>query len=428
MKQIINKISLIAVAFFILNACTTNNDPDEVFNEVPSVRLAKQKEDLKELLQSSEEGWKVTYFTDDSQLGGYTYLMDFTGDNTVEMDSDFGATKGTRTASEWDVTLGSTVKLTFTTRNKIHELSDSNNAPDANLTGQGYLGSFEFLYYGTDGDDIIFRANRGFNEVVFKKATSTDWSDLSKNDAIVGAITGQLAYEVDGDVSFFSFNNARRFMSNLDTQVNDTDFGIGYTPTGIIVSPAIKADNGNEYSNFTLNDAKNKFVSEDGEFSIEILVSPFNISDVWTINVTTADEVSDTFLNTFNQIYTANTNRHGETLVANRIFFGGTPFDPAGVLGASGIIFRSEHIPSGNAYWAQYNLSFAGVFGNPNQLNITKVEGAYNWRFYTQFQPLVDLIADNAPYQIEPTPTIDPTVVKLTSASNPDVWFLIRIF
>ncbi|WP_218598110.1 DUF4302 domain-containing protein [Polaribacter sp. NJDZ03] len=420
MKQIINKISLIAVAFFILNACTTNNDPDEVFNEVPSVRLTKQKEDLRELLQSSEDGWKVTYFTDDSQLGGYTYLMDFTGDKTVEMDSDFGSTQGTRTASEWDVTLGSTVKLTFTTRNKIHELSDSNNAPDADLTGQGYLGSFEFLYYGTDGDNIIFRANRGFNEVIFKKATSADWSDLSKNNTIVSAISGQLAYEVGGDINFFSFNNARRFVSNLDTQINDTDFGIGYTPTGITISPAIIADNGNGYSNFTLNDARNKFVSEDGEFSISILTAPFNINEQFAINVVGVGEVSDTFFNTFVEIYNASLAARNWTLGTTMDFGTVTNFD-----GTDSSILIYNVSPT-SAFIGRYNLSFAGVFGNSNLLNISRTGPGTNWSFFTYLDPMVALIVDNAPYSVEASSTTDPTVVKLTSVANPDVWFIIR--
>ena len=99
--------------------------------------------------------WKATYFTDDTQLGGYSYLFKFTDNQIVEMASDFGGNDDV-TSSQWAIQLGTTLKLSFTTKNKIHELSDSNNSPDTDLRGQGYKGSFEFLYYGTEGDDIIF--------------------------------------------------------------------------------------------------------------------------------------------------------------------------------------------------------------------------------------------------------------------------------
>lgn len=420
MKKFINKICLVSAALFMFNACA-DSEPEALFEDVPSIRVNKQIDELKSLLLAPEEGWKVTYFTDNTQLGGFTYLINFIDEKNVEMDSDFGTSKGTRTASEWDVVFGSTVKLSFTTRNKIHELSDSNDSPDGNLLGQGYRGSFEFLYYGTEGNDIIFKANKGFNEVRFTKAVAEDWTNLAKNDDIRNVIAGQLAYEIGDDISFFSYNDGRRFASNINDEVNDEDFGIGFTPSGIIVSPAITADNGIDYSEFTLNDAGTKFVSEDEEFSIIILASPVDFNQNWTINVIGAGEVSTLFFNTFVGVFNANRARWGETLSTNIILgitFGSTP---------PGILFRSLSDPNtGAGFWAEYNLSFAGLFSNPDLLAITRSSGGFNWTFYGQLDPMVDLIVDNAPYLVESDLLIDPTIVTLTSVSNPDVFFTMR--
>lgn len=421
MRKIINKIFFISVVFFGLNSCV-DNDPEALFDDVPSVRIAQQTRDLKGLLQASADGWKVTYFTDDSELGGFTYLIDFTGDKTVEMDSDFGATKGTRTASEWDVTLGSTVKLVFSTRNKIHELSDSANSPDDNLVGQGYKGSFEFLYYGKEGDDLIFRANRGFNEVIFKKATASDWTDLSTSDDIKNLITGQLAYELDGVRNSFDYNIARRFATNTDTTVNGTDFGLGFTPTGIIVSPAIIAANGNSYSKLSIDDAKSQFISEDGEFSIAFLSPPFNINQDWRINVVGEGEVSTLFFNTFVGIFNANRATYPDETLGTTIVFGNT-FDST----PPGIMFRSfTNTETGDGFWAEYNLSFPIFLSDLSLFTIAKEAAGFNWSFYEHLDPLLDLIVNSAPYKVEATPVDNPTAVKLTSVDNPNVFFIIR--
>jgi hypothetical protein len=45
--------------------------------------------------------------------------------------------------SEYSIELGSTTSLVFTTKNKIHLLSDSNNSPQQ-LRGKGYKGDFQF--------------------------------------------------------------------------------------------------------------------------------------------------------------------------------------------------------------------------------------------------------------------------------------------
>lgn len=263
MKQILKKGFVAIILLLSLQSCN-DNEAERVFNEVPSVRLEEQSKELQELLKSSTEGWKTTYFTDDSQLGGFTFLFKFTDNKNVEMASDFGD-DDTVTASEWDVTIGSTVKLTFTTKNKIHDLSDSNNYPDGELRGQGYKGSFEFLYYGVDGDDIIFRSNRDFIEVRFTKATPNDWVDLVKNRDNMLYIKDNPTKSVFrtlniGDKVYnFSYDVNRRFAKNVNESTS-IDFGVGFTSTGITISPALDI-NGDKVSEFTYDVTTDRFVA-----------------------------------------------------------------------------------------------------------------------------------------------------------------------
>ena len=421
MKKLIKNSFLAIIVLLTLQACN-DNEPELIFEDVPAVRLEKQAKELQDLLKSSTDGWKAIYFTDNTQLGGYSYLFKFTDNNTVEMASDFGGNDDV-TSSQWALQTGATLKLSFTTKNKIHDLSEADNSPDADLIGQGYKGSFEFLYYGTDGDDIIFRTNRDFIELRFTKANTDDWSNISTHKDIWESFPGSnLAYKIGDKVSTFSYSNTRRFASNADSNSSTTGFGVGFTPTGIIISPAIDVE-GTLYNEFILSDDKSKLVSLDGNFEIQFLIPPFNTAQNWNINVLGIGDVSDTFFNTFVAIFNENGSIWAETLSTD-ITFGNTTING---ITTPGMLFNSFVNPAtGAGFLAQYNLTFGGVPEDTSLLNITKDAGAFNWSFYVHLEPLIDLIADNAPYKAESTPLDDPTEVKLTSVSNPDVWFTLK--
>ncbi len=405
-----------AIALFIvlLYGCQ-NNDPEPLFDDSPSVRVDKKIKEIKSFLQSSEKGWKVTYFTDNTQLGGYTFLFDFISDNEVTMDSDFGKADPSR-VSLYNLSLGSTIKLSFTTKNVLHELSDGANYPDPDLRGQGYRGDFEFLFSSFDGDDIIFRVNRDTSIYLrFKRASAQDWVDLKMNKSIMELINGEtLAYKIGDKTEFSSYNEGRRFAKNNDNL--DLSFGVGFTPTGIIVSPAINA-NGTMYSEFTLSADRKKFVSSDGQFIIFILLSPVNMKQDWIINISSSD-ISDSFFKSYTKAFNVNKSRWNENL-AKKISFGNTIIN--------GNTSPGIMILSGGRYPAQYIVSFKGVFDEPTLLDISKVSGGFNWKYYTHLEePLVNFIVNNAPYTTAPDPAIDPTVVKLISVADSNVWFIMR--
>lgn len=251
-----NIFKYLIVAFLAMQlAACDKTDSDQKFEQTPTERLNAQEKELSDLLLSSEQGWKAVYFTDNTQLGGYTHLFKFTADGKVTMASDFDADTKAYT-SEYDVVLGSTVSLLFNTNNRIHLLSDSNNFPTPDLKGEGYKGDFQFLYYGQENGQIIFRTNRSFQELRFVKATATDWTDLAKNIAMIPNMVGaptrplfRLMETNDGTkvTQFdFSFTSAKRFAVANSIETGSSvrlDMGIGYTPTGIIVSPAVEVGN-----------------------------------------------------------------------------------------------------------------------------------------------------------------------------------------
>lgn len=253
------------LVLFVLNSCT-KSETDKLFEDSVSVRFEKAELELREALKASDNGWKITYFTDDNILGGYTFLFDFKDDRVVSMSSDL-TNDTSASSSEYDVIIGSTLKLSFSTKNQIHNLSDSANYPDQELRGKGYKGDFEFLYYGKEGEDLIFRTNKDFIEVRFTKATAEDWTNLGINSLMEERMRGNpskpvfrvLTLGVDRYNFLYNVNRRYATATNETLEKKIISFGVGYSTTGIIVSPAIEFD-GKKITEFTYDEALGKFV------------------------------------------------------------------------------------------------------------------------------------------------------------------------
>jgi len=269
--QNIYKYLIIGFIGLLLAACT-NTDAEQKFEETPTERLNSQKNELNDLLLSSEYGWKIVYFTDNTVLGGYTHLIKFAKDGTVQMASDFDDDTAVY-KSEYDIQLGSTVSLVFTTKNRIHLLSDSNDYPIDALESKGYLGDFQFLYYGQENGEIIFKTNRSNQELRFVKAIAEDWTDLAKNIDMIDNVVGndsrplfRLLETNDGKTTHqfdFTFSEITRFAEANSVEAGYSvtyDMGVGYSPTGIVVSPAVEVG-GQKLTVFIYNDADGSFTA-----------------------------------------------------------------------------------------------------------------------------------------------------------------------
>lgn len=267
----IYKYLIVAFVAILLGACTST-EADEKFEQTPTERLNIQKKELNDLLLSSAEGWKAVYYTDSTQLGGWTHLFKFTPDGKVDMASDFDDDTSVY-KSQYEIQLGSTVSLVFTTGNRIHLLSESNNFPTAALFGKGYLGDFQFFYYGQKNGEIIFRTNRNFHELRFVKAKPQDWTDLPKNTPIIEAITGNITSPLyrllvvnDGSAIQnyqFDYNSDARFgtAASLAAGSNDVlNLALAFTPTGATVKPALVVK-GQSLTNFVYDSVSNTFIA-----------------------------------------------------------------------------------------------------------------------------------------------------------------------
>lgn len=287
----INRVLKGVLGLFLLTAVIScNKDDESIFDKTATERLSAQEAELREALDSSEYGWKLVYFTDDTSLGGFTFLFDFIDENNVRMVSDFNDETLTPLTSEFEIQLRSTTSLVFVTNNHIHKLSDPIDSPVE--TAKGYKGDFQFRYYGKTEDEIIFRTTKTFKEIRFTKATAEDWNSINKNREIAEkmfdvnkALFRSIEINNGGNISEYDmfYNATTRFFDIQEKGLSFTEndgFGVGFTNNGIVVSPALDID-GELISNFIYEPSTLSFVSTDSD-NVRVRIKYLGEPIVWT--------------------------------------------------------------------------------------------------------------------------------------------------
>lgn len=235
------KLIYLFVGALTIFACQ-KNEPDDLFGKSPSKRFEENQSELRNALTSASQGWKLTYFTKEGTFGGYHFLMKFTPEGLVTMVSDFNSSTISPTTSKYELQQGQGVKLTFTTKTYIHELSDAMQGK----RGAGYAGEYQFLYYGKEGDKLKFKTQRKSTEqfVYFEPATAQDWTDISTLSSNLNALAENISnyymevtangttipYEIDmqnGSIGVAPLSNANDFSQ---VSVVATKIGVAFKP------------------------------------------------------------------------------------------------------------------------------------------------------------------------------------------------------
>lgn len=232
-------LPIIALALF---ACQ-KNEPDDLFGgKNPSQRFQQNQAELRQELTSPEQGWKFVYYTNDKKFGGFIILMKFTPEGLVTMNSDIGATTSS-TTSKYEIKWGQGALLSFTTKNHIHELSDSAKGE----TGVGYEGNFEFIYFGKEGNKLKFKTQRSDNEqfVYFEPATAQDWNTIQTLSSNVKTLEDNIdnyyfTVSTTASSTGYEMNFANRFITITSLDGSSTQKASVYaTETGIGFKPAL---------------------------------------------------------------------------------------------------------------------------------------------------------------------------------------------
>ncbi|WP_074410104.1 MULTISPECIES: DUF4302 domain-containing protein [Aquimarina] len=297
----LNKIwfwSLLLIFF----SCS-NDDNEVLFEGTPSSRIEQRVTELQNLLLASPDGYKAVYFTKNDEYGGFTFYMKFNSNGTVEMTSDFDSETAI-TSSRYEVKMGSTTELVFSSRNHIHKVSDSNIQ---GLIGSGFEGNSNFQYIKNEGGKITFKEPRHDAILVFEPVTAAEWDNvnisLGRRASLLPTITTSvfqgLTIEDGSGKTFYTFNyDSLRLFANSQNQADDgtvteVAYGIAYTPEGLVVSPAIEIG-GNTYENFVFDTVSESYISGvDGSKATIGFINqpPFINNDIFDIGTEFTDFV-----------------------------------------------------------------------------------------------------------------------------------------
>ena len=151
------------------------HDDKEFFDDSAANRIENTVENTQKVLESSENGWELHYYTGEGYTGGgYTFLLKFhNGKVTVAGDPAL-ATSEERATSSYGMDRSMGPVLTFNTYNHIlHALG----TPNINNI-QGQQGDWEFVVTKLTEDSIFVRGKKWSNDMVFTRLPQTvDWKE-----------------------------------------------------------------------------------------------------------------------------------------------------------------------------------------------------------------------------------------------------------
>ncbi|MDQ2178445.1 DUF4302 domain-containing protein [Marinifilum sp. D714] len=391
-----------------IGAVSCDNESEDLFEQTAAERKTDAIKEYDEALKSAENGWLFQYFPEEEQkYGGYNYIVKFKEQDSVIVWMEGEADPET---SMYDVIAYGGPVLTFNTYNSLMHKYATPSADEYNAKG----GDFEFLLMSNNDDVITLQGNKTGNDLRLIKLTETPEEYLMKLKSISKVLKGATFEGNVGGAEVMVISNYNRleftYSEGGENKVVDEAFIV--TDKGIEFYKEISIL-GNDISELILDKATNQLVSENGEVVIDVISSPIDMKSTrWYCNIGAETDRSDAIRTEWEKVYIANGQTYGETL---------SQFLQMGPgQGATGIYIYSDK------WLAQYNVIFGGVKGKAGYLDITKVGDGFNWSFYTHLMPLIDVVADNAPYKVELDDEDNPTRAKLTSEKDPDVWFILN--
>ena len=239
---------ILFVFFLAAFVSCQKNEPEDLFGKTPAERFEQNKNELLTALTSSEQGWKLSYFTNSETFGGYTLLMKFDRNGRVEMTSDIGEEFGS-TQSQYTIQEAQGTLLVFSTYNHIHKLGDPQNPSD--LNGKGLEGEFQFIYYGKEGNKLKFRTQRKDTEqfVYFEPATAQEWSAMQNLWGSIEALESEpirhyFKVTANGNVENYSLSLSHRYLTLTSTSNSGKVLKTGVLPTteGLKFNPPLEIE------------------------------------------------------------------------------------------------------------------------------------------------------------------------------------------
>lgn len=388
-------IMIIAVLLFVV-ACN-KDEQISLFDKTATERMAENKDEFYKNLNSGN--WVIELFPrSDQGLGGFSIAANFNEDYTATLWNELG--DNTNGTTSYDIVNRDGSTLTFNEYNKgIHTFS---NPTGSNPTGD--QGDYEFTYLKREGNTIFTTGTKTRNDIRFVAITDTPEVYLAKVNETKTALTGKI-FEVVKPVSpTYTLTVNGKFLEYTEKGKVTQKMALVHQPNGFRLYKTLKIG-GVEVTRFTLNETKNKLTSNDGSIELSIDVPMINFDAAEHAVLFRDGLASPSLLALYEQAKVKSASTYGENLRDYLII--NTYSKKLVFFMASGRYpIRHMITPS---YDAKDEVNF--VLTNPSS----------NWRWYSWVHPLMGAFGTNSPFKIEVSNSVGD--YKLTSKTNPDVWF-----
>lgn len=169
---------------------------DDLFEQSSAERLNSSIIELKELLLSAENGWKLEYrYGSGGVEGAANIFMKFSA-NEVELASDFATSSyapGETCTSMYTVKSYNGTELSFDSYNEIlHAFCTPNGYGDP-----GYQGDYEFMIRSISDNEIHLTGKKGYVDMVMTRLdASVSWTDYLSAAAQVSSDSDYSAFQL----------------------------------------------------------------------------------------------------------------------------------------------------------------------------------------------------------------------------------------
>ncbi|MDO5105583.1 DUF4302 domain-containing protein [Capnocytophaga sp.] len=417
MKKITQFLAL-TIAFLVVGACS-NKFEEELFDGTASERMQKSIADLQKKLTASANGWAFEYYPGGKErlAQGHMYTLKFTETQVTAMLDVYA---GLAIASAYSVKPNGGVTLSFDEYNPLlHSFAEPSSG-----AYNGQLADFEFSLVSITDDVILLKGKKYHSVMRLVKLTESPETFINKVSELNAYVKarGFAEFLVNGkEIKFtrpanivFTYLDENQETKSIATTYLYTDKGIRfYEPITI---------NGTTFQELMLNKDTNSLTSQDGKTTLGLLYpAPLDmVNSTWQTELKNPAKSSDAFTALFDQMDLLNNQKMAayriDVDLLRVIDFGGA---------YKGIRFFSTLKSDPNrGYETIFELNFTGG-KKQGELGMSLLKAGKNWGAFSHLAPLRDFFVNNAPYKIEPNDPANPTSVKLTSAKNPDVWFVL---
>lgn len=274
MKKIFNLLAFL-LGVFAFSSCVT--DVDDVFDDSAANRAQKAMSDVKQLLESSPNGWRLEYYGA-TTYGGYNVFMKFEGDSVTVASEKVGDGQNAGVdengnaitcKSHYKLEQSMGIVISLDEYNDIFHYFSKPQNDDYGQDGTGFNGDFEFRVVSSSADKIELRGKKHNARIMmYPMSSDVTWGEymnqVKETEAYMTSRTYSLQFGDDAENALYTQASYRCLnIYSTDEEGNSDIISAPYvvTPEGYVFYDEVNVK-GNTFTGFAKGDTQDYFVAK----------------------------------------------------------------------------------------------------------------------------------------------------------------------